>query len=603
MKAGRNCRSFVEYEYIGIGQFGNETGDWEFLAMNHEALNWLALADKFAADGDPKGMRACARELWEMDADSMEGAAVMAEAALYLGEREEAQTLVEEILAKKPGHLRGRLVKAGLAALAFRLDEELPLLRDLIAEIEQVRRTLDSGDVYDGVLAHILKQARGWLADAEYLAAEPEKAAANLLARCGLLTDPLEKADTYSKYLFLRNYREQSRDESRRKAEKYASLLGIVPYVHAEARKRKKKLRIGYLSPDFREHAVASFLEPLLKQYDSSRFAVYCYSTGRPDAVTKKLRAGHVHWRDLRGRSPQTVARQIFADKMDILMDLSGHTQGSCLPIMAYRPALVQLAGIGYMNTTGLSAVDYFLSDEVCLPTNGEADSGFTEKILRLPHSHLCYAPGMVREMPAAAAEAPCRRNGYVTFGSFNNFAKVTEETLMLWRGILEQVKDSRLIIKGKICSVPSGQAIVRERLARLGICLDRIELRPYSPDYLEQYHDIDIALDTMPYNGGLTTCEALYMGVPVISMRGCSHGSRFGASILTNAGVRELVTENSVDYVRRAVQLGNSPELVGAYHSGLRENLCQSSLMDGRQYMKELESAYQRIWENFCTI
>lgn len=572
--------------------------------MDHDALNWLILADKFAADGDPKGMRACARELWEMDADSMDGAAVMAEAALYSGQREEAHTLAEEILAKKPRHLRGRLVKAGLAALAFQLDEELPLLRDILAEAEERRRALAPGDAYQAVLLHILKQARGWLADAEYLAAEPEKAAANLLARCELLTEPLEKADTYSKYLFMRNYREQLLAESCRAAGQYESLLEIVPYVHEEARRiKKKKLRIGYLSPDFREHAVASFLEPLLKRYDGDRFTVYCYSTGRPDAVTKKLRAGHVHWRDLRGRSPQTAARQVFDDNIDILMDLSGHTQGSCLPVMAYRPAPVQLAGIGYMNTTGLSSVDYFLSDEVCLPTSEEAGTGFTEKILRLPHSHLCYAPGIVREMPAAGTEAPCLRNGYVTFGSFNNFAKVTDETLMLWRGILEQVKDSRLIIKGKICSIPSGQAIVRERLARLGICLDRTELRPYSPDYLEQYRDIDIALDAMPYNGGLTTCEALYMGVPVISMRGRSHGSRFGASILANAGVRELVAENDIGYVRRAVQLGNSPELIGAYHSGLREHLRQSPLMDSRQYMKELESAYQRIWENFCTI
>lgn len=572
--------------------------------MDHDALNWLSLADKFAEDGDPKGMRACARELWEMDAESMEGAAVMAEAALYSGEREEAHTLVDEILAKKPKHLRGRLVKAGLAALEFRLEEELPLLREIVAEADRKRIALDPGDAYYEVLLHILKKARGWLADAEYLAAEPDKAADNLLARSELFKEPLEKADSYSKYLFMRNYREQSIAESRSAAEKYASLLEITPYTHEKTcRLKEKKLRIGYLSPDFREHAVASFLEPFLKRYDSSRFMVYCYSTGRPDAVTKKLRVGHVHWRDLRGRSPRTAARLISEDHIDILVDLSGHTQGSCLPIMAHRPAPVQVAGIGYMNTTGLPAIDYFLSDEVCLPTGEAASYGFTEKILRLPHSHLCYAPGFVREIPAAGTEAPCLRNGYVTFGSFNNFAKITNETLLLWRGILDQVRDSRLIIKGKICSITSGRAIVRERLTKLGISLGRVELRPYSPDYLEQYRDVDIALDPMPYNGGLTTCEALYMGVPVVSIRGRSHGSRFGASILTNAGVRELVVENDINYVRRAVQLGNSPELIGAYHSGLRVNLLKSPLMDSRQYMAELETAYCQIWKNFCTI
>jgi tetratricopeptide (TPR) repeat protein len=147
------------------------------MAMEHDTLNWLSLADKFAADGDPKGMRACARELWDMDAESMDGAAVMAEAALYSGEYEEARTLMEEILQKKPNHMRGRLVRAGLAAVEFRLDEEIPALQQLIAELDPKRQALDPGDAYYGVLLHLLKQARGWLADALYLAAEPEQAA------------------------------------------------------------------------------------------------------------------------------------------------------------------------------------------------------------------------------------------------------------------------------------------------------------------------------------------------------------------------------------------------------------------------------------------
>ena len=245
--------------------------------MNHDVLNWLSLADKFAADGDPKGMRACARELWELDAESMDGAAVMAEAALYSGEREEAQTLVEEILARKPKHLRGRLVKAGLAAVEFRLDEELPLLHEIVAETERKRQALDPDDAYYGVLQHILDKARGWLADGEYLAAAPDKAAAELLARSELMDEPLAKADSYSKYLFMRNYRNQSLQESRQAAEQYEPLLGITAYAHDDVKKLPgKKLRIGYLSPDFREHAVASFLEPLLKYYDDKRFSIYC---------------------------------------------------------------------------------------------------------------------------------------------------------------------------------------------------------------------------------------------------------------------------------------------------------------------------------------
>lgn len=572
--------------------------------MNHDVLNWLNLADKFAADGDPKGMRACAQELWNMDAESMDGAAVMAEAALYSGDHEEAESLVGEILRKKPNHLRGRLVRAGLAAVSFRLDEELPLLEEIIAEADRKRQALDPGDAYYHTLTRLLKKARGWMADACYLAARPEDAAHQLKELSALSDEPQEAADAYSKFLFMRNYREQSVRESRREAEQYEALLGVTPYSHDQRlRLSEKKLRIGYLSPDFRQHAVAYFLAPLLRQFDGSRFMVFCYSLGKPDAVTKRLRSGMVTWRDLRGRGPRTAARLIAEDKIDILVDLSGHTQGNGLPVLAYKPAPVQLCGIGYMNTTGLKTVDYFLSDSVCLPIGDSAESGFTERILRLPHTQFCYAPTAVREMPPAGTEAPCLRNGYTTFGSFNHFAKVTDETLLLWRGILDQVPDSRLVIKGKVCSIPSGQEIVRKRLARLSFDLSRVELRPYSPDYLEQYRDIDIALDTMPYNGGLTTCEALYMGVPVISLRGRSHGARFGASILTNAGVKELVAENDINYVRRAVQLGNAPELIGAYHSGLRANLLRSPLMDAEGYMRELEAGYRRIWQNFCTI
>ena len=197
--------------------------------------------------------------------------------------------------------------------------------------------------------------------------------------------------------------------------------------------------------------------------------------------------------------------------------------------------------------------------------------------------------------------EAPVLRNHYVTFGSFNNIAKATDETLLLWRGILDQVKGSRLILKGKMCSIPSGRDLLTARLRKLAFDLSRVELRPYSPDYLEQYRDIDIALDTFPYNGGLTTCEALYMGVPVITLRGRTHGSRFGASILKNAGVRELVVENDLNYVRRAVQIGTSPELIGAYHSGLRANLLKSDLMNAKQYMEELETSYRCAWCRFC--
>ena len=572
--------------------------------MAEETVNWLNLADKFASEGNPQGMRACARELWEKDARTkLEGEAVMAEAALYSGALDEAESLVDEILREHPQHLRARLIQGGIAAKRFQLDVCLPELQAVVRDGEHKLSALDPSDAYYATIAGILMKVHGWLADARYLAAQPELAAQDIRACADMAADPLQRADLYSKSLFMENYREHAVRESRAMAEHYNELLEVKPYVHdAAAKIPDKKLRIGYVSPDFREHAVANFVEPLLRDYDKSHFSVYVYATGKHDAVTKRLQRNRVNWRNIQGRAPRTAARLIAEDQIDILFDLSGHTQDSCLPILTYKPAPIQISGIGYMNTTGLGTVDYFLSDAVCLPAGDEkAEAGFTEKILRLPHSHLCYAPQVVHHMPPAGVEAPSIHKGYVTFGCFNDFNKVTDELLLLWRGILDAVKDSKLVIKGKICSVPSGCAIVKERMKKLCFDLSRIELRPYSPDYLEQYHDIDVALDTAPYPGGLTTCEALYMGVPVVSMRGRTHGARFGASILKNAGVEELLMENDVNYVRRAVQLGRSPKLIQAYHGALRRQVEKSALMDAKQYMRELEQAYRDIWQDYC--
>ena len=568
-----------------------------------EKINWLRLATKFSNDGDLKGMRACAKEVDRLMAGDIDATAVNAEVALYSGRIDEAEELAGKVLRIQPRHPRARMVLAGLAALEFRLDDEIPLLADLIEELTYKAKVLGEEDPSYAIYHQMLKRARGWLADALYLAGEAKGAAHELLMSSRLADETDEAADLYSKYLFMRNYRYLGAKDGRLKAEHYESLLDVHPYKHDNAaRTARRKLRIGYISPDFREHSVSYFLPPLLRHFDGEQFMVFCYATGRSDAVTERLRTRRVTWRDLRGRPPRTAARLISEDKIDILVDLSGHSQDNALPIMAYRPAPVQVSGIGYTNTTGLRAIDYFLSDEICIPKGDTAaEAGFVERILRLSHSHLCYAPELIRVMPEAGYEPPMRKNGYVTFGSFNNFAKVTDETLLFWRGILESVRDSKLVIKGKIASIDAGINFAKKRFSMLSYDLARVEFRPYSPDYLEQYRDIDIALDTAPYNGGLTTCEALYMGVPVISLRGRTHGSRFGASILTNAGVRELVAENDINYVRRAVQLAETPKLLEAYHMGLRANMKRSPLMNIEGYMEELETAYQEIWENFC--
>ena len=324
-----------------------------------------------------------------------------------------------------------------------------------------------------------------------------------------------------------------------------------------------------------------------------------CYSTGRKDSVTEKIKRNKIGWRELIGKDALTAAKIIDEDGVDILVDLSGHSQDSCLPILAHKPAPVQICGIGYTATTGLGTVDYFLSDKVCSPET--LPSAFIEKILRLDPCSLCYSPGLIREMPAPELRAPILKNDFITYGSFNNFAKVSEEILYVWRAILDRVPKSRLILKNKICSLEDGRELVREKLTKMSFPLDRVELRPYSSDYLEQYREIDVALDTFPYTGGTTTCEALYMGVPVLTLRGKTHGSRFSASILTAADMAELIAHSPMDYIKKAAQLARRKELVAAYHVGLREHIQKSALMDAENYIRNLEKIYRKVWQDYC--
>ena len=596
--------------------------------MNDEKLNWLMLAEKFVADGEFDSMRGVARELFELDKNFAEGPAIMAESALYLGNLDEAEILAQDALTLEKNNLRAKLILGGVAAERFQIKDEIKILGKIINDANKIvgnlklvlnnyqrkfkfsrsQKNSDDDEKYRQIemkffLANkILYKALCWISNGLYLSGEPNQAA-EALRDASTLADTVDKsAELYSKHLFLKNYREIAPQLTKELAKNFNNFfVSVNRYSHAKKNiSPEKKLRIGYISPDFRNHAVANFVLPFMKNFDSNNFSVFCYQTGKSDAVTERLKKNKVTWRNLSGRNNRTAARIISEDKIDILVDLSGHSQNSCLPIMAVKPAPIQMTAIGYTATTGLKEIDYFLSDKICVPDQNSAEN-FTEEIIRLENCNLCYAPGVVREIPTAGKIAPVMKNNFVTFGSFNNFAKVTDEILNLWRAILEKIPDSILVIKSKICSIEQGGEIVRERLQKIGFSLKRIELRPYSPDYLEQYRDIDIALDTFPYTGGATTCEALYMGVPVISLRGKSHGSKFGESILTAADLHELIAKSPMDYIKKAVHMGNRKELISGYHSGLREHLLKSPLMDAKKYMSELEKYYRAMWKKFC--
>lgn len=355
------------------------------------------------------------------------------------------------------------------------------------------------------------------------------------------------------------------------------------------------KLRIGYLSADLRDHPVASFVQPLFCAYDKARFSVYAYSlAAHEDAVTERLRAGGAAWRRMNGQSVAQIAAQIRADEIDVLVDLAGHTAGNALPVFAYRPAPAMLSGIGYMGSTGLFETSGFLSDTQATPD--VVSPYFVEPLMRLPQSHFCYQP--YGAFPAVGVP-PCLSRGFVTFGCFNHFSKITDAMLMLWARILSALPDARLVLKHKLLGMEEGRAYARRRLARMGLPLDRVELRGYSAGHLAEYHDIDIALDTSPYTGGLTTCEALYMGVPVVTLAGAYHGARFGVSLLGNAGLSELVAEDGDGYVALAVQLAQDKALITSLRQGLRARMTSSSLMDGNAYVRAVERLYLHLAED----
>ena len=366
-------------------------------------------------------------------------------------------------------------------------------------------------------------------------------------------------------------------------------LADIEPYPKKFYNHRK--IRVGFLSADFQWHVTMAWSWALLSELDRNQFKIYCYSNVKEsDDVTNHFRAIVDEWREIFSLTDKVAAEIIRGDEIDILFDLSGHTSDNRLRVAAYRPASVQISGIGYMNSTGLDCFDYFLSDVYCA---GDSEKYFSEKLIILPHSHICYeAPSKIEP----AANPPCNKNNFVTFGSFNNFGKVTDSILSTWKKILDAVPNSRVILKHKIFNTADGKIFVSERLKSFDFDLARIEMRGYTANHLAEYADVDIALDTFPYTGGVTTCEALYMGVPVISLYGDRHGTRFGLSILSNVGIGELAVDSYDEYIKRAVALASDWELLTILRKNLRVMMKKSQLMDATAYVRDIEKVFVKI-------
>jgi len=362
----------------------------------------------------------------------------------------------------------------------------------------------------------------------------------------------------------------------------------------------ERKLRIAYVSPDFREHSVAYFIEPILAAHDRGCFEVYCLSdVVRPDVVTERLKGYAGTWLDISACSDEAVANRIREERIDILVDLTGHTSRHRLMVFARKPAPIQVTYLGYPATSGMRAMDYRLSDAWADP---EGQGRYhSEKLLRLPAGFLCYAPSAAAPR---VAPSPYTKNGYISFGCFNHLSKVTPEVIEVWSHILQRLPDSHLVLK----HVSLQDAGVRERYLRMfeghGVGRERIDMLTWSASVAEHlgcYSRVDIALDTFPYNGTTTSCEALWMGVPVVCLEGKAHAGRVGLSLLESAGRREWVAGNRQEYASLALQLAADPEHLAELRQGLRQQLTSSSLCDRRATTHALEAAYRSMWQACC--
>ncbi|MCR5439578.1 MAG: UDP-N-acetylglucosamine-peptide N-acetylglucosaminyltransferase [Selenomonas sp.] len=409
---------------------------------------------------------------------------------------------------------------------------------------------------------------------------------------------PLRKQqEIYSNYLFVSHYSSKITDEEMRKKHfLYNQLLQRnVLFTH---RKRKhEKLRIGYLAPMHCKNVVSFFSVHLMTMYDRSRFEVYCYSLHEEkDEITTQLKEQVDGWHVFpTEQKKREMAEKIFQDEIDILVDLGVHTSGGrTLQIMGYRPAPVQMAGIGYMSTSGMHAVDYFLTDCYCDPT-GKNDGDFTEKLIRLPQSHFCYMP----PERILQCKGVYQLHDPIWFGSFNNIAKITEPMLRNWMKILQRVPKAKLLIKNASKNVWNIKAL-RRKMRRLGFPEERYVLEESSADYLDRYLDVDIILDTYPYTGGASTCDALLRGLPVISRYGKRHGTRFSYSLLANVGLDDLAAANDEEYVEKAVALANNKERIKAIHENLPRIMMKSPIMDVKGYVRQIETVYEQVWQKW---
>lgn len=387
--------------------------------------------------------------------------------------------------------------------------------------------------------------------------------------------------------------------ERRRWNERYARPLEATHQPHANDPHPERRLRVGYVSADFRHHSAASVVAPVLLGHDPRCVEVVCYSdVSRPDAVTERVRAGATRWRPTLGMSDEAVADQVRADGIDVLVDLAGHSAGNRLLVFARRPAPVQVTAWGYAVGTGLDAMDYFFADPVTVPAH--AREHFSEEVVDLP-SIVCFEP------PADAppvAVLPALQRGYVTFGCFNRLAKLTAAAFDVWAKILARIPDSRLSLKFTGLDEPATQTELRSAFAARGVDRARIDFGGSTSrgEHLAAYAGVDVALDPFPHGGGVTALEGLWMGVPPVTLAGDRVVGLLGPSFLTTLGLTSWIARTPEEYVERAVAHASDSLTLAALRTMLRPRLGASRLVDAAAYCRSVEAAYRAMWRRWST-
>jgi predicted O-linked N-acetylglucosamine transferase (SPINDLY family) len=417
--------------------------------------------------------------------------------------------------------------------------------------------------------------------------------------------------EIYSNYLLALHYNDSTSNaelfsEHKNWATKFAKTQKLTPTTTPSKQAENKKLKVGYVSGDFKAHSVSFFCREMIKNHNRDKFKIYCYSYVRkPDKITAEIKENSDTWRDIATLSNLEIANQIKQDEIDILVDLSGHTADNKLPAFTLKPAPIQVEYLGYPNTSGLAEMDYRIVDNYTDPASDETtDAQATENLFRMPNSFICYEPleGSVPDV----AEAPCLSDNGFTFGSFNNISKICDSVIKTWATILSRLPDSKLILKSKQTSDERVKNRLLEGFINNGAKEEQIIFISHAPTlykHLEIYSRIDIALDTFPYNGTTTTCEAMWMGVPTLCLNGNRHSGRVGTSIIKNVGIDEHFLTYTIDeYIEQAVYLSKNTDIIASIRPNLRDKMAKSPLCDQNKFIIELEDAYQEMWRKYIS-